>query len=121
MCLVDELALGARDLLRDDVMAASHGRPQFLARVAANALDIVLRELAIGPEHHRRERERLCALLGDDDELEPLRWRLVKALRDGSMQLGSPELAAHLRATVVNQVAIDQPRYSGFRAAVGKD
>jgi aminoglycoside phosphotransferase (APT) family kinase protein len=118
---IDELALGARDLLRDDVMAASHGRLQFLARVAANALDIVLRELAIGPEHRRRERERLCALLGDDDELEPLRWRLVEALRDGSMPLHNPDLAAHLRATVVNQAAIDQPRYSGFRAAVGED
>ncbi len=118
---IDELTLGVRDLLRGDVMAASKGRLQFMARVAANALDIVHRELAIGPEHRRRERDRLCTLLGGDDELEPLRWRLVEALRDGTMPLDSPELAAHLRETVVNQIAIDQPRYSGFRAAVGED
>jgi aminoglycoside phosphotransferase (APT) family kinase protein len=118
---IDELALGVRDLLREEVMAASHGRLQFLARVAANALDVVLRELAIGPEHHRRERERLRTLLGDDDDLEPLRWRLVEALRNGNMSLDSPGLEEHLRATVVNQTAIDQPRYSGFRAAVGED
>jgi len=34
------------------------------------------------------------------------------------MPLDAPGLAEHLRATVVNQVAIDQPRYSGFRTAV---
>lgn len=118
---IDELTLGVRDLLREDVMAASEGRLQFLTRVAANALDIVLRELSIGPEHRRREHQRLRDLLGKDDELETLRWQLVTALRDATMPLNSPELAEHLRATVVNQIAIDQPRYSGFRAAVGED
>ena len=102
-------------------MPASEGRLQFLTRVAGNALDIVLREFAIGPEHRRREHQRLRDLLGKDDELEPLRWQLVKALRDATMPLNNPELAEHLRATVVNQIAIDQPRYSGFRAAVGED
>jgi hypothetical protein len=118
---IDELTLGVRDLLRGDVMDTSQGRPKYLARVAANALDVVVRELAIGPEHHRRERERLSALLGSEDELEQLRWRLVEALRDGTMPLDHPGLAEHLRATVVNQIAIDQPRYSGFLAAVGED
>ncbi|MFP6699246.1 MAG: hypothetical protein VCF08_20505 [Alphaproteobacteria bacterium] len=28
-----------------------------------------------------------------------------------------PGLAEHLRQTVVNQIAIDQPKYSGFKAA----
>ncbi len=118
---IDELAQGVRDLLREDIMPASEGRLQFLSRVAANALDIIQRELAIGPEHRRREHQRLRALLGKDDELEPLRWQLVKALRDTTNSLDSADLTEHLRATVVNQIAIDQPRYSGFRAAVGED
>ncbi len=42
----------------------------------------------------------------------------MHALRDGSMLLETPELAEHLRATVVNQVAIDQPKYSGLRTAL---
>ena len=43
---------------------------------------------------------------------------MVAALRDG-MALEHPGLAEHLRQTVVNQVAIDQPRYSGFKTAAG--
>jgi hypothetical protein len=115
---IDELVESVRDHLRGDVMAASQGRLNFMARVAANSLDVVLRELQIGPEHRRRELERLRALLGSGDELEALRWQLVEALRDDRMPLDRPGLAAHLRETAVNQVAIDQPKYSGFRAAI---
>ncbi len=115
---IDELVTGVRDLLRDDVVAQSEGRLSFLARVAANALDIVLRELAMGDEHRRRERERLARLLGRDGALEELRWELVRALRDGRMPLDHAGLASHLRATVVDQVAIDQPGYSGLQAAL---
>jgi len=116
---IDELVSGVRDHLRSDVMEATQGRLQFMARVASNALDIVLRDLVVGDEHRRRERDRLSALLGVDADLEALRWKLVESLRDGSMPLEEPGLAEHLRTTVVNQVAIDQPRYSGYLAAVG--
>jgi hypothetical protein len=115
----DELLRSVRDFLHQDVMQATQGRLNFLARVAGNSLDILLRELEVGPEHRRREHERLRALLGRDDDLEALRWRLVHALRDGGMALEAPGLAEHLRATVVNQVAIDQPKYSGLRTALG--
>ena len=116
----DELVSSVRDHLRGEIMAASHGRQNFLARVAANSLDIVLRELQAGAAAHQRERERLCALLDADDALEPLRWRLVEALRDGSLPLERAGLAEILRETVVNQIAIDQPKYSGYRQASGK-
>jgi hypothetical protein len=102
------------------VIAQTQGRLSFLARVCANALDIVLRELATGDEHRRRERERLARLLGRDGALEALRRELALALRAGRMPLDHPGLAEHLRATVVNQVAIDQPRYSGLLAALGE-
>lgn len=120
MPALDELVQGVRDLLHGELMAATEGRLQFMARVAGNALDIVMRELAVGDEHRRRERDRLAALLGRDGDLASLRWQLVEALRDGSMALDAPGLAGHLRATVVNQVAIDQPRYAGFRAAAAQ-
>ena len=44
----DELVSSVRDYLRSDVMAATEGRTNFLARVASNSLDIVLRELSLG-------------------------------------------------------------------------
>jgi hypothetical protein len=115
---VDELQTSVRDYLRGDVMAATEDRLNFLARVASNALDIVLRELATGEALREREHERLGALFGGSEGLMPLRWRLVEALRDGGMPLDRPGLAEHLRQTVVNQAAIDQPRYSGFKRAL---
>jgi hypothetical protein len=59
-------------------------------------------------------------LLNDDGDLESLRWRLVRRLRDGTLPLDHPGLDAHLRSTVLNQAAIDQPNYSGFKVAMKK-
>lgn len=114
----DELVVSVRDFLRADVMAATSGRTNFLARVAGNSLDIVLRELELGGRARADEHARLRALLDGDGTLSELRWQLVQALRDGSMPLDAPGLTEHLRATVVNQIAIDQPKYSGFRTAL---
>ena len=114
----DELITGVRDYLRNDVMLETEGRLSFLARVASNALDIVLREGAIGPHVREIERKRLADILNKKGDLEVLRWDLVRALRSGDMPLDEPGLADHLRQTVVQQVAIDQPKYSGFKTAV---
>ncbi len=117
----DELVSSVRDYLRGDVMAATEGRINFLARVASNSLDIVLRELSLGAPQRALEQQRLRVLFdaSADDDLEALRWRLVHALRNGSMPLDEPGLADHLRQTVVNQLAIDQPGYSGLKTALG--
>jgi aminoglycoside phosphotransferase (APT) family kinase protein len=115
---VDELLISVRDFLREDVMEATSGRTRFLARVASNSLDIVDRELQLGTAHRAAEQERLAGLLGVTGSLAELRWKLVNGLRDGSQSLDDPALIEHLRATVVNQIAIDQPRYSGFRTAL---
>jgi aminoglycoside phosphotransferase (APT) family kinase protein len=115
---IDELVQSVREYLRDDVMPNTRGRTSFLARVAGNSLDIVQRDLALGPEHRRRERERLEKLLGTSGGLEDLRWQLARGLRDGGIGLDLPGLQEHLRQTVANQIAIDQPRYSGLRQAL---
>ena len=114
----DELVSSVRDYLRGDVMAATAGRTNFLARVAANSLDIVLRELSLGEAQRALELQRLQALFRANDDLEALRWRLVQQLRDGSMRLDAAGLGDHLRLTVVNQLAIDQPNYSGLKTAL---
>ena len=114
---LDELLVSVRDFLHQDVMAATEGRTNFLSRVAGNSLDIVERDLRLGGEGRRRELARLCSLFASQDDLSTLRWRLVRDLRDGTMALDQAGLAEHLRATVVNQVAIDQPKYSGFATA----
>ncbi len=115
---LDELVTSVRDYLRNDVMAATKGRTQFLARVASNSLDIALRELAVGAQHRARQVERLRAMLGESGGLESLRRSLVQKLRAGRIALDHPGLAEYLRESVVNQAAIDQPSYSGFKTAL---
>jgi len=115
---VDELLESVRDFLRNDARQALEGRNAFLSLVASNSLDIVLRELTLTPAHLAAEEARLKELLDSDASLESLRQALALGLRDGSIALDRPGLSGHLRATVVNQLAIDQPKYSGLAAAL---
>ena len=115
---VDELLTSVHDFLHGDVMQQTTGRTNFLARVAGNSLDIALRELRLGGMACAAELARLRQLFEEPlADLSTLRWRLVNGLRDGTVVLDRPQLAEHLRATVVNQIAIDQPKYSGFKRA----
>lgn len=118
---IDELLVSVRDFLREDVMSSTSGRTQFLARVAGNSLDIVLRDLVIGSTHRTNELTRLQQLFDSGESLSILRWRLVHALRENSISLENAALIAHLRTTVVNQVAIDQPKYSGYQSALSQE
>jgi len=117
---IDELLKSVRDFLHGDVMQATQGRNNFLARVAGNSLDIVLRDNATGAQARRLELERLQTLFDDHGGLNELRWRLVHGLRNGSIALERSTLSEHLRTTVVNQVAIDQPKYSGLATALSR-
>jgi hypothetical protein len=118
---IDELVGSVREFLRSDVVPAIDGRARFLARVAANSLDIVARELEWGGEHRHLEWFRLRNLLGVDGTLGELRLLLAEGLQDGSVALDTDGLVGHLRQTVVNQVLIDQPTYPGCITALRFD
>ena len=107
-----ELLEGVRAFLREDVAASEDGRAAFLARVAANSLGIAQREILLGPGLAQAEEERLQKLLGKG-ELASLQWQLVRGLRNDTA-LDTPGLADHLRQTVAEQLAIDQPYYSAL-------
>jgi len=118
MPTVTELVTSVRDFLREDVMSQTQGRTQFLARVGGNSLDIVLRDLAVGARHRTEELDRLASLLDQSGSLESQRRTLSRRIRSREIALDSDALKFHLRQTVANQVAIDQPRYSGLRQAL---
>jgi len=109
----DELLKGVRDFLRADAAGALEGRNQFLARVAANSVDIVLRELAYGADAAAWEAQALHGLLNRKGEVSELRAALCKAIRLGEVDLQRQELHAYLRDSVYAQVMIDQPGYAG--------
>lgn len=114
----EELIGSVRDFLRQDVMSETSGRTNFMARVASNSLDIVLREWQLGHLAKRQEIDGLRHLLGEQGDLSNLRWKLVNLLRSGEQSLADESLKTHLRNSVVNQIAIDQPKYTGFKQAV---
>lgn len=110
-----ELVEAVRDFLETKAMPELKGHTAFHARVAANALAIVARELELGPKSATEEKARLVSLLGHDDTLEALNRELCARIRSGIFDLDTPGLAEHLTVTTREKVAIDQPGYSGLK------
>jgi hypothetical protein len=113
-----QLVAAARDFLERVALPELRGHSAFHARVAANALAIVERELALGAEQDAAERERLRALLGSDGPLEAQNRELCRAIRAGAIGPDTPGLLEHLRATTLAKLAVDQPNYSGYKRAL---
>ena len=90
----------------------------FQLRVAGNALEIAQRGLDLAPAAEAEELARLKALLGRDGTLAELNAALALAIRAGEIDLTTPGLSDHLWATTMAKLAIDQPNYTGYRAAL---
>ncbi|EJL25084.1 hypothetical protein PMI01_04548 [Caulobacter sp. AP07] len=99
-----------------DGASGEDGRATFLARVADNARATLEREAALGPAAETAATERLRGLLGIEGDFASLNAELCARLRDGRLAPLDPPVLAHLRASVIDQIAIDQPGYSGLAA-----
>ncbi len=100
-----ELVTAVREWIDKDVMAGTEGRLQFHARVASNMLGMVEREIEVGGEQSAAHRERL-ARLGVADDAE-----LAAAIRDRTFDGDPEELRALLLESVVDKLAVANPRY----------
>jgi hypothetical protein len=116
-----QLVAAVRDFLERTALPELRGHSAFHARVAANALAIVERELTLCAEQDAAERERLHALLGRDGSLEAQNRALCAEIRAGRITLDTPGLRDHLRATTLAKLAVDQPGYSAYRRALERD
>ena len=95
----------------EEIRPSLDPRNAFLARVAANALAAVTRELTLGEEAKAAAVQRLEPILGHGGTYEALNWELCEKLRSGEMDAETPGLIAALRGNVLDQLAIDQPSY----------
>ncbi|MFO1425606.1 MAG: DUF6285 domain-containing protein [Steroidobacteraceae bacterium] len=86
-------------------------------RVARNLEEIAQRERGSGPPARAAEAGRLAALLGHAGSFDELQSELCRRIATGAIDECDAGLMAHLRATVMAQVAIDSPRYWSFVAA----
>tara|TARA_R110000868_G_scaffold51910_5_gene164437 strand:- start:4712 stop:5095 length:384 start_codon:yes stop_codon:yes gene_type:complete len=115
--LVDIVA----EFIRVHAIPQMTGHAAFHALVAANALDIVKRELAIAPQASREEAARLTKLLGREAPLEEMNRDLCARIEAGELTLDTPGLADHLWAITMTKLAIDQPKYSGYVRALEEE
>lgn len=100
-----ELIESVREWLESDVMPQVEGRLQFHARVAVNSLDIVLREMDLGPAQQARHAERLARLGHTDDA------SLAAAIRQGRHDDDLAAVIAELRGAVEDKVRVANPRH----------
>ena len=92
----------------------------FQLRVAANALELAGRDMTLSPAQDAAELARLTALLGQTGSLLDLNTELARRLDAGEADLTTPGVAEHLWATTLAKLAVDQPNYSGYRAALAE-
>jgi len=112
----EEILAAVAKFLRETVAPATSGHVSFNVRVAANALEMTRRQLLDGSADG--ERERLATLLGHDGDLAALNAELTRRIAEGELTLESPGLTDHLWRTTLAKLAVDQPTYWGYRAAL---
>ena len=108
--------------LEEQVVGQLQGPARFHARVAANVVAIVAREIETEDAHDRAEWERLARLLDDSVEApasrearhDGLRSRndaLIERIRAGEADSGpfAEAVLAHLRATIDEKMDVSRP------------
>jgi Domain of unknown function (DUF6285) len=109
-----ELVTAVREFIEKHAIPQLQGHTAFHARVAANALAIVARELEQGGAANTQEHERLKQLLAMDGTPDELNRELCRRIRSNALSFDRSDLAEHLTQMTLAKVAIDQPTYSGF-------
>lgn len=100
-----QLVEAVREWVEGDVAEATEGRVRFHGRVAANALAMVERQLAVGPAQAEAHARRLAGLgVADDAEL-------ASAVREGRLADRRDEVVAAVRASVADALAVANPTW----------
>jgi hypothetical protein len=119
---VDALLVAVSRFLREVAVPGLTGQAAFHARVAANAVELVRREIQQRPSCDTHERALLLGLLGRDcnshDSLADLNKQLCEAIRAGALTPSTPGLMDGLQAQAAMQLAIDQPGYSSLSTLI---
>ena len=100
-----ELLEALHEWMERDLLPGVDGRLQFHTRVAINMIDIVRRELELGPGQEVRHQEVLSSFgMSDDAEL-------ADAIRRGEFDSNLVEVLNRLRPVVEDKVRVANPRY----------
>jgi len=100
-----ELLDAVREFLESEVLPTTEGRLRFHARVAANVVAMVRREMILGPAQGAAHAERLAQLGVADDAA------LAQAIRSGELAERADEVRAVVRAAVADKLRVANPAY----------
>ena len=100
-----ELLEALHEWMERDLLPGVDGRLQFHTRVAINMIDIVRRELELGPDQEVQHQE-VLASFGMNDDAE-----LAAAIREGAFDTDLVDVLNRLRPVVEDKVRVANPRY----------
>ena len=115
----EELIKAVADFLRNELAPETSGHNAFKLRVSLNALDLVIRQLALEQGSDAAEAARLARLLGEEGTLGELNRTLADRIARGEVDLQTPGLAEHLWQTTMDKLAVDQPNYASYKRELG--
>ena len=105
------LLTAAVKYLEEDLFPALTGYHRFQTRVTINVLNIIRRELEMRGAQSAAERTRLRTLVGRDGDTETLSHELSKLIRQGAIDLNDANLRTHLRQSLADALAINNPKW----------
>jgi hypothetical protein len=97
--------------LEEELMPTLDGYHRFKTRVTLNAINLVRRELEMRETQAAAERVRLAMILGHDGDVELLSRELAERIRDGSISIDDPALRAHIRQSLSDALAVNNPKW----------
>jgi hypothetical protein len=119
----DEILESVIAFLREDLAPQRSSRAAFDARVAANALELVRRQIAFeanGAERNEAARRRLVQLLREEGSLDELNRLLCSRIASGELGLASRPLMDHLWTTTLEKLEVDQPTYASYQRTLAE-
>ena len=97
--------------LESELMPTLKGYYQFQTRVTVNVLNTLRRELELRNAQAEAEHSRLVAMLGYDGDVETLGVDLADRIRAGAIEIDDPALRAHVRQSLADALAINNPKW----------
>jgi hypothetical protein len=97
--------------LEIELMPTLEGYHRFQTRVTVNVLSTLRRELELRDAQAESERARLIKILGHDGDVDALSRELAARIRAGAIALDDPALRAHVRQSLADALAINNPKW----------
>jgi hypothetical protein len=97
--------------LEQELMPVLTGYHRFQTRVTVNVLNTVRRELEVRAAYESAERDRLRTMVRHDGPINVLNDELCDLIRSGRIDLNDPNLRVHLKHSLADALAINNPKW----------